>query len=164
MLGDKSVLSCIDSMLVYSDNDCSLPMGRTVGWSKIDGFLHDQGFKNTYINNYDYSGNNYNLDKLSTAKDEVDLAYRLNAGTLLNKENTEIMLSRMKRQVWRERIPAGLPAEIIVADKPGWLENIQNDTAIVYGARSTYIISIMSIGSTVTKLADLSRVVYETLN
>ncbi len=76
----------------------------------------------------------------------------------------------MESQKYRERIPGGVPGGVTVADKPGWLtvaegdgENVQNDAAIVYGPKSTYILVITTTGSTTQPLADLSRQVYDYL-
>jgi beta-lactamase class A len=69
----------------------------------------------------------------------------------------------MKSQVWRERIPAGVPSGIAVADKPGWLDNVENDAAIVYGPKSTYTLVIMTTGNSTQPLADLSKQIYDYL-
>lgn len=159
-----TVQQCIDAMLIHSNNDCGYPMGQLIGWANVTTFLQQQGFQSTNINNYDSSGNTTDADKVSTPEDEADFMQRLATGKLLNKEHTELMLSRMKQQVWRERIPAGIPTSIAVADKPGWLPGINNDTAVVYGPKSTYVLSIMSTGATSDQLAALSKIVYEYLN
>jgi beta-lactamase class A len=79
---------------------------------------------------------------------------------LLNTSNTDLLLRLMKTQQWRERIPAGVPSGIAVADKPGWLNDVQNDAAIVYGPKSTYTLVIMTNGASTSPLADLSRQIY----
>ena len=58
---------------------------------------------------------------------------------------------------------ADLPVGRIVADKPGWLSNVQNDAAVVYGPKSTYVLVIMTNGSTTQPLADLSKQIYDYL-
>lgn len=163
VVNGKDIPACLDSLLLYSSDECGWPMGNLIGWPTLSDFLHEQGFTNTDLNNYDANGN-FMGDKYSTATDEAEIAWRLNAGTLLEPTYADMMLSRMKTQIWRERIPAGVPEGTVVADKPGWIYDIQNDTAIVYGERSTYVLAIMSDGSTKPHLAELSKLIYDYLN
>lgn len=159
----RTVHDCVEMMLVRSDNDCGWPMGNLIGWDSLDSFLVQQGFTHTKLNNYIGSDGETQGDKISTAADQAELLARLANGTLLNAGNTDLMLSYMKRQIWRERIPAGVPSNVEVADKPGWLSGIENDSAIVYGPKSTYVISILSTGASSSTLAELSQLVYNYL-
>jgi beta-lactamase class A len=88
---------------------------------------------------------------------------KLQSGTLLGPTDTDMLLGLMKNQAYRERIPAGVPNGVVVADKPGWLPNVENDAAIVYGPKSTYILVVMTTGSTTQPLAYLSQVIYNQL-
>jgi len=158
-----SAEACIDRLLLRSENDCAWALGDVLGWGQIDAFLEHEGFTATKINNYDDLGNAVRGDKVSTADDEAWLMKRLQQGDLLDEKHTAMIVDRLKRQVWRERVPAGVPEDVVVADKPGWLDNVQNDAAIVYGPKSTYVIIILSDGSSTAPLADLSAQVYEYL-
>src|SRR3546814_16637339 len=89
---------------------------------------------------------------------------QLHKGTLLNAANTAYLIDLMKNQVWRERIPAGVPTGVVVADKPGWLPGIETDMAIVYGTKRTYVITVLSSNAKSRNLADLSSLVYDSLN
>ena len=42
------------------------------------------------------------------------------------------MVEIMSRQEWREKIPAGLPDGLLVANKTGGVSGTSNDVAIVY--------------------------------
>lgn len=154
---------CLDRLLLRSENDCAYDLGNTVGWDDIDLLLHHHDFTATHINNYDATGSPTQGDKTSTARDEALLMERLARGTLLGSEYTTAIVDRLKQQIWRERVPAGVPESVVVADKPGWLDNVQNDAAIVYGPESTYVITIMSDSTSTAPLAELSRLVYDYL-
>lgn len=158
-----SAEACIDRLLLRSENDCAYDLGNIIGWDDIDLLMQNYGFSATRLNNYDTAGNATQGDKQSSARDEASLMEQLANGTLLGTDYTDAIIDRLKRQIWRERVPAGVPEGVGVADKPGWLDAVQNDAAIVYGHKSTYVIVIMSDGSTTTPLADLSRIVYEYL-
>ena len=42
------------------------------------------------------------------------------------------MVEVMSRQEWRDKIPAGLPDGLLVANKTGGVSGTSNDAAIVY--------------------------------
>lgn len=158
-----TVEKCLEVMIVNSDNECGRALGFLLGWENINKFLQEQGFKNTDLNNYDTSGNLLASDKSSSARDESELLIRLEGRRLLNENHTMLLIDLMKRQVWKERIVAGLPAGITAASKPGWLAKVQTDAAIVYGAKSKYVLVILSDSSSPQPLAELSRLVYSYL-
>lgn len=160
----NTISYCMQRMIHISDNECAYQLERLAGFAATDTFLHEQGYPNTNLNNYTASGQLTSADKKSTATDEARLMWNLYAGRLLNKADTDYLIDLMKNQQWRERIPAGVPAGIAVADKPGWITGIEADTGIVYGTKSTYVITIMSSGTNPSDLADLSRLVYDHLN
>lgn len=158
-----SAEACIDRLLLRSENDCAYDLGNTVGWDAIDLLLPQYDYTATRLNNYDATGQTTYADKKSSARDEALLMERLANGTLLDAGHTEMILSRLKQQIWRERVPAGVPDGTVVADKPGWLGGVQNDAAIVYGPESTYVIVIMSDSNSTAPLSELSRIVYDYL-
>lgn len=160
----NSLEYCMERMITISDNQCAYELERLIGFPEMNTFIQGDGFTNTDLNNYDANGRMLSTDKSSTAADLAELMWRLEKGELLNDEHTKYLLDLMKKQEWRERIPAGVPAGIEVADKPGWLGGIECDMAIVYGADSTYVLTIMSTDTTPSDLADLSTFVYEYLH
>ncbi len=159
----QTVSAALSKMILQSDNTSAEALGFLVGWDRIDDLAAAIGATHTDINNYSAAGLPENGNKQSTAADLSLLLTKLQQGTLLNNDHTQELLTLMKQQVWRERVPAGVPEGIDVADKPGWLANVQNDAAIVYGPKSTYAIVILTNGSSTTPLADLSRLVYNYL-
>jgi beta-lactamase class A len=160
----QTVQAALQKMILQSDNNSAEALGFLVGWDKINALAAAAGATHTDINNYNSAGVAVNGDKLSTVADLSLMMQKLQQGTLLNAADTSLLLGLMKTQVWRERVPAGVPKGVSVADKPGWLTgtggNVQNDAAIVYGAKSTYLLVIMTNGSATQPLADLSRTVY----
>lgn len=155
----KTLDECFDSLLTYSWDVCAYPMGQLIGWDELQNRLVTDGYLNTNINNYDANGN-FNGDKHTTAEDEALFMERLATGELLAKNESEYLITILKNQKWRERIPAGVPENVKVADKPGWLYGYQNDTAIVYGEDVTYVLVILSNNSSTDRLADISTKIY----
>lgn len=87
-------------------------------------------------------------------------AYR---GELVSADASKRMVDLLLGQTRRTKIPAGVPAGVQVANKTGELAAVQNDVAIVYGARP-YVIAVMANGvdeSAVANIATLSANVYQ---
>jgi len=165
-----TVQTDLNNMILDSDNDSARTLGFLVGWKNIDSLLRAQGLTATTLNNYAPPSTQPVGDKHTTANDLSTFLGKLYSGQLLGKTNTTLLLGLMQNQHYRQRIPAGIPGVITVADKPGWLTPadgaqgyIQNDAAIVYGPKSTYILVITTTGSSTKPLADLSKLVYNYL-
>lgn len=163
-VANGTIAGCIESLLEVSSDACAYALGNLIGWEAVDGFIAASGFKQTVINNYTSDGGFTTKDKMSTANDQAELVLRLATGRLVNEAHTNLMLDIMKRQIWRERIAAGVPEGTSVASKPGFIYAVQNDTGIVYGSGSTYAVALLSDGSSANALAELSGIIYGHLN
>lgn len=160
----QTTMECVEDMLINSDNDCGRALGFSVGWQTINDELRTLGLTNTNLNNYDPPSEEPVRDKLTTAQDVGLFLEKLYNNQLLNNSNTRLLIDIMKKQAWRERLAAGLPANATIASKPGWLTGIQTDAGIVYGPSNTYIAVILSTESTPQPLATLSELIYNHLN
>lgn len=162
----QTVSGCLTKMIEQSDNDCSVYLRLVVGNDRINSMWAEAGYTNTEVlldSSGDYDG------KQTSTNDQAALLQRLYVGTALSDASTTLLLDHMKAQVWRTRVPAGLPDGVVVADKPGWLEIesgwTQSDAALVWGESSTYIITVLgSEGALESEIAQLSSAVYEELN
>jgi len=155
--------AALTKMITQSDNASGQALGFFVGWDTADNLAASLGATHTHLNNYDSSGNAIQGEKTSTVGDLAILLTKLQNSTLLDPTDTDMIIGLMKAQAWRERVPAGVPENIQVADKPGWLANVQNDAAIVYGPKSTYLLVVMTTSNTTQPLANLSQIVYTQL-
>jgi beta-lactamase class A len=167
---NDSIQTDLTGMIVDSDNDAARALGFLLGWQNINALLHSQGMNSTDLNNYIGSSTTPVGDKHTTANDLATLLRKLQAGNLLDKAHTQLLLGLMEQQGYRQRIPAGVPRGVTVADKPGWLspadgdsENAQNDAAIVYGPKSTYVLVITTTDSSTAPLTNLSKQIYNYL-
>jgi beta-lactamase class A len=157
--GGKPIGSCIESMIVASENTCAVELGRHIGWAEVDRVIAAAGFEGTVLNNYDSAGN-LSGNKLVNATQQARFLAQLSAGSLISSAHTDQLLGFMKRQGYREGIPAGSRGSV-VADKVGFLDNYLHDVGIVYGSKSTYALVIMSSGSSWKNIQDLSAAVYD---
>ncbi len=166
----NTILTDLQNMILNSDNDAARTLGFLYGWKNINTLLQSQGINSTNLYNYVPPSTLPIGDKHTTATDLATVLNKLYNGQLLNQTNTQLLLNLLETQHYRERIPAGVPSGVTVADKPGWLGPAdgesgytENDAAIVYGPKSTYILVITTTGSATQPLADLSKLVYNHL-
>jgi beta-lactamase class A len=145
---------CLTEMIYHSTNPCAISITNLVGWDYAHQFINQQ-FPHTLLNNKNTSDG----DKHSTVRDETNFLEKLNAGELMNNSNTQLLLNLMKKQVWRDGIPAGVRG-ITVADKVGFYNGYRHDVALIYAPRGTYILGIMSQGGSESSFADLSQRLY----
>ncbi|MGH7197043.1 MAG: serine hydrolase [Candidatus Saccharimonadales bacterium] len=153
-----TVDACLKEMIHRSTNPCAISLLNLLGWEKADAMIKAAGFTATYLNNKNGG------DKHSTVRDETNFLLRLHSRTLMSEHSTNYLLNLMKRQIWRDGIPAGVPRGTVVANKVGRYNGYVHDVAIVYGPKSTYIIGVMSKGGTYANFANLSRRVYNFFN
>src|SRR5690606_4817004 len=88
----RSAATCIDLMIVRSDNDCSYAVGDAIGWEANNGLLAAQGFGSTTLKRQSWN---------TTANDTVNFLLKLQRGQLLNSEHTNALLGMMSRQIYR---------------------------------------------------------------
>ena len=166
MPSGESWISCIRLMISVSDNDCSADIRTALGNERLNALFADWGFASTRIlldDNGGYAG------KTTTANDVTRLLVRLENGTLLSPESTEYFHRLLQRQVWRTRIPSGVPDGVAVENKSGefWVSGgwTQSDAGIVRGEDTTYVITVFGRNdATKAGVAAISQTVYEHLH
>lgn len=151
--GGKNAEKCFDDMIVVSDNNCAIAFGNIVGWGNVQTMMKNLGLTHTQV----VAGNH-----LTTANDLALLLQKLQDGSLVSSGDRDRLINAMKRNIYRAGIPAG--TGVTVANKVGFIDGYLNDAAIVYGPKATYIMVILSKGSTWAQIADATKQVYAYLN
>jgi beta-lactamase class A len=145
ILPGKTIASCMELMIVASNNDCPSTIGQNYGWGAIDTAAKSRGFAATTING-----------PLSTsANDLANFLGGLNNGSLMSAPDSAALLDRMGRQIYRSAIPAG-SSGCGVADKPGFVNNYWNDAAIVSCPNTKYILVVMTQNGGAKAIKDLA--------
>lgn len=72
------------------------------------------------------------LDNQGSPRDMAELLAMIAEGRCASGPSCRLMLQIMCRQEWREKIPAGLPAGLRVANKTGGVSGTSNDAAVVF--------------------------------
>ena len=136
-------------MISESNNDAANSIIKDVKKDYINDYLKKNDYTKTELNR-DFGVTIYSKDNLTSARD---------VGRLLEKiytnqcEGAEEILKYMKAQTHRNKIPAGIPEGIDVANKTGELSSdypnypVENDAAIVYKQDSNFILVALSTGT-----------------
>jgi beta-lactamase class A len=146
IINGKTVATCFNDMIVVSDNTCANAFGDAIGWQTIDTMMRGLGLSGTHVER----GNHR-----TTANDLALLLYKLQSGTLVSSDNRDRQLNAMKRQIYRQGIPAG--TSWVVADKVGFLDALLHDAGIVYSPKTPYVLVIMSNNGSWSQLASATR-------
>lgn len=90
------------------------------------------------------------------------------AGTYVDEDASTELMTYLRQQTRAWKIPAGVPAGTMTANKTGELAGVENDAAIVWSPTYTYILCVMSdnilsADAGQSNIAGLSRIVYEFL-
>ncbi len=143
----RNLSACFDDMIVKSDNACAEALIKKIGAKDLNADIKSLGLTNTAFK----SDNN-----VTTANDLANYLTQLEQGKMpIKPESRERLLGVMKRNVYRQGVPAGSSGQ--TADKVGFLWGLLHDAAIVYSPKGTYVIAVMSDGSSWGNIADLTR-------
>ena len=144
----RNLEKCFDDMIVKSDNACAEALLQKIGPKGVTDEVKAIGLNNTSF----LLGNT----PQSTAGDEALFLAQLESGQLpVSTESRGRLLEAMKRNVYRRGIPAGASGQ--VADKVGFLWGLLHDASVVYSPSGTYVLVIMTDGSSWEAIADLTR-------
>lgn len=143
----RNLSTCFDDMIVKSDNACAEALIKKIGAKDLNADIKSIGLSSTAFR----SDNN-----VTTANDLVRYLTQLEKGTLpIKPENRDRMLGAMKRNVYRQGVPAGASGP--VADKVGFLWGLLHDATIVYSPKGTYVLVVLTDGSSWANIADITR-------
>lgn len=139
--------NCFNKMISVSDNACAEAFLELLGLKTITHDVQGIGLKNS---TFMKEGGPY-----TTANDLTLLLGMLASGQNFSSAGQQRLVNAMKGNIFRRGIPAG--AQGTVADKVGFLDGLLHDAAIVYGPSGTYVLAIMTDGSSWDKIAELTR-------
>ncbi len=143
----RNLATCFDDMIVKSDNACAEALIKKITAAGLNADIKSIGLGATAFR----SDNN-----VTTPNDLANYLTQLEKGQLpIKPESRARLLDAMKRNVYRRGVPAGASGQ--TADKVGFLWALLHDAAIVYSPKGTYVLVVMSDGSSWEAIADLTR-------
>ena len=132
-------------MVAVSDNAATNVLFDRVGMQNVNAMLDSLGLTHTRLRRkmMDLEAAKQGRENISTPREMMTLLSAIYHGKLLNKESTEDFFKVLStnKNSW---IPRDLPPDLKIADKPGALEAIRNDSGIVFVEGRPYVICVMT--------------------
>ncbi|MGC1646511.1 MAG: serine hydrolase [Candidatus Sulfotelmatobacter sp.] len=132
-------------MVAVSDNSATNVLIDRVGMQNVNAVLDSLGLTHTRLRRkmMDLQAAKEGRENISTPREMMTLLDAIYHGKVLNKDSTADffqMLSTNKSSF----IPRDLPADLKIANKPGELEAVRNDSGIVFVEGRPYVICVMT--------------------
>jgi beta-lactamase class A len=132
-------------MVAVSDNSATNVLIDRVGMANVNAMLDSLGLANTRLRRkmMDLDAAKQGRENISTPREMMALLEAIYRGNLLDKESTTDFLKVLStnKDSW---IPRDLPADVKIANKPGSLEAVRNDSGIVFVEGRPYVICVMT--------------------
>ncbi len=173
----SSILSPLDAMITYSDNESSNVLVRALcksgesfadGLDRVNDFIARHGFSNTrQVNGIAdpslWVNNGYNQTSPKDCGMLLEMVYNR---TLVSHYNCLRFESLLNRQQVNYKIPEGLPNGTHISHKTGEISDTENDAAIVYTPYGDYVLCILSTeltdtGSAVGSIRKIAGMVHD---
>jgi beta-lactamase class A len=111
------------------------------------------------------------LDNMCSPRDMADLLAMVARAECASAPSCRLMVEVMAQQEWREKIPAGLPEGLRIANKTGGVSGTSNDAAIVYTPAGAPMVMVVfwkgldhrAKGRADAAIAEIAGVLYEHL-
>jgi beta-lactamase class A len=132
-------------MVAVSDNSATNVLIDRVGMDNVNAFLAAQGLHDTKLRRkmMDLKAAAEGHENISTPNEMLTLLKALYNGDILNKEMTADFFKVLSthKDSW---IPRDLPDDLKIANKPGALEGVRNDSGVIFVDKRPYILCVMT--------------------
>ncbi len=132
-------------MVAVSDNSATNVLIDRVGIDNVNAFLNAQGLRDTRLRRkmMDLKAATEGRENVSTPNEMLNLLQALYRGEILNKEMTADFFKVLSthKDSW---IPRNLPDDLKIADKPGALEGVRNDSGVIFVDKRPYVLCVMT--------------------
>ncbi|HKB97658.1 MAG TPA: serine hydrolase [Terriglobales bacterium] len=132
-------------MVAVSDNSATNVLVDRVGMDNVNAFLNAQGLRDTRLRRkmMDLNAAAEGRENVSTPNEMLDLLQALYRGEILNKEMTADFFKVLSthKDSW---IPRNLPDDLKIADKPGALEGVRNDSGVIFVDKRPFVLCVMT--------------------
>ena len=133
-------------MVAVSDNAATNILIDRVGRDNVNATLRGLGLTKTMLRRkmMDIGAARRGDENVATPQEMVRLLEMIYKGKALNKELTDELIKRLKTLKKDSYLSYELPAGVELADKPGTLDGVRNDSGIVFAPNRPFAISVMT--------------------
>ena len=167
-IGGQSVEALVKKMIQNSDNQATNTLIDRFGMDAVNEYIKVNGYTQTVLERkmLDNAAREAGLDNYTSLDDVMCFLKKL----YNNRDSSPYreMLEIMKGQTVRTKIPLFLPENVVVANKTGELENVENDIGIVFSDKSAFAVAVLTNNTvnsaqTRTEIGRLAEKAYELL-
>src|SRR5437870_8796958 len=133
-------------MIAVSDNAATNILIDRVGRDNVNATLRGLGLTKTMLRRkmMDIGAARRGDENIATPQEMARLLEMIYKGKALNKELTDELIKRLKTLKKDSYLSYELPAGVELADKPGTLDGVRNDSGIVFAPNRPFAISVMT--------------------
>jgi len=132
-------------MISVSDNSATNVIIDRIGMENVNALLDSLGLTHTRLRRkmMDVKAAAEGRENIATPREMMILLEDLYRGKILNKQMTDDFFELLS--IHKESyIPRELPEDLRIANKPGELEGVRNDSGIVFTGHRPFVISVMT--------------------
>jgi beta-lactamase class A len=132
-------------VVAVSDNSATNVVIDKVGMDNVNALMDSMGLKHTRLRRkmMDLKAAGEGRENISTPNEMATLLDQLYRGKVLNKELSEDLFKLLSTHK-SSFIPRDLPDDLKIANKPGELEGVRNDSGVVFVQNRPYVICVMT--------------------
>ena len=139
----ESLSYWVTLMIQNSDNAATNVLINHFGMSTLNAYFASQGYQDTKLERLmlDNAARARGLDNYTSLNDCMTFLKRLYEGKSASDQE---MLTIMKGQQTRTKIPSQLPVGTVVANKTGELDDVESDIGIVYKPNAPFAMVVLT--------------------
>lgn len=143
-LTECTFLELITCMIINSDNTATNVLIDLLGINKINERINSLGMKNTKLQRkmMDFEAIKEGKNNYTSLKDMLVVMEGLYRGEIINKEVSKRAINIMKNQRDNTMLKRYIQEDVVLANKTGELDNLNNDVGIFYTKRADYFIGV----------------------
>jgi len=132
-------------MVAVSDNSATNVLIDRVGMENVNAMLDSLNLPHTRLRRkmMDLEAAKHGRENIATPREMMTLLENIYRGKVLDKVMTDDFFKVLStnKNSW---IPRDLPADVKIANKPGALEGVRNDSGIIFVEGRPYVICVMT--------------------
>lgn len=140
-----SLQELVELMITKSDNTATNILTEILGFDYLNSCFKQMGLRNTNFsrNVMDIKKYYRGIENYTTASDIAQILDKIYHRQLVSPEASEKMLTLLKKQEIRDRLPRYLPGYVEIAHKTGLFDNVCHDAGIIFHPQGDFLISLL---------------------
>jgi beta-lactamase class A len=141
-----SVEKLVQLMITTSDNTAANMLTDTLGMEYINGFFREAGLEHTNLSRkmMDFEARSQGVENYTTARDMARILESFYRKQVVSRAASEKGLQFLVQQKVRDRLPARLPEDALVAHKTGLERSVCHDCGIIAAPQGDFLVCILT--------------------